>query len=342
MFSRIRESSVANHPQLDLIALALRGKKIGFEQVIKMIDELVATLKQEQVDDDSKKEYCAKQFDFADDKKKGLERKISDEETEIADAQDGIATWKEEIAALKASIKALDKSVAEATENRKSEHEEFSDLMAADSAAKEVLGFAKNRLNKFYNPKLYVAPPKRQLSEEDQIVVAMGGTAPPTAAPGGIAGTGITVLSQEAPPPPPETFGAYTKKSAENNGVIAMIDLLIKDLAKEMTEAETEEKEGQADYEAMMKESAEKRVQDSKALTDKEAALADTTAELEAHEGEKGSATKDLMATEKFIAALHSECDWLVKYFDVRKEARAGEIDSLNKAKAVLNGADFS
>merc|ERR1711862_299714 len=29
-------------------------------------------------------------------------------------------------------------------------------------------------------------------------------------------------------------------------------------------------------------------------------------------------------------------------YFDVRKEARAGEIDSLGKAKAILSGADFS
>eukprot|EP00418_Pyrodinium_bahamense_P068023 CAMPEP_0179076472 /NCGR_PEP_ID=MMETSP0796-20121207/34118_1 /TAXON_ID=73915 /ORGANISM="Pyrodinium bahamense, Strain pbaha01" /LENGTH=45 /DNA_ID= /DNA_START= /DNA_END= /DNA_ORIENTATION= len=43
-----------------------------------------------------------------------------------------------------------------------------------------------------------------------------GGTAPPTPAPGGIAGTGIAVLAQiaehsqqtAAPPPPPETFGA--------------------------------------------------------------------------------------------------------------------------------------
>merc|ERR1719217_1980226 len=55
-------------PQLDFIALAIQGKKIGFEKVIKMIDEMVATLKTEQEDDDHKKEYCAKQFDLSDDK----------------------------------------------------------------------------------------------------------------------------------------------------------------------------------------------------------------------------------------------------------------------------------
>ena len=35
-----------------------------------------------------------------------------------------------------------------------------------------------------------------------------------------------------------------------------MIDLLIKDLEKEMTEAETEEKDSQADYEGMTRMSA--------------------------------------------------------------------------------------
>jgi hypothetical protein len=40
---------------LDFIELALHGKKIGFEKVITMIDEMVVTLKKEQVEDDHKK-----------------------------------------------------------------------------------------------------------------------------------------------------------------------------------------------------------------------------------------------------------------------------------------------
>merc|ERR1712066_606983 len=176
-------------------ALAMQGKKIGFENVLKMIDDMISTLKQEQLDDDHKKEYCAKQFDFADDKKKTLERKVSDLETSIEETKEGIAANKADIETLKDSIKALDKSVTEATEQRKEEHEDFTQLMASDSAAKELLAFAKNRLNKFYNPKLYKAPPKRVLSEEDRITVSMGGTLAPTEAPGGIAGTGVTVLA---------------------------------------------------------------------------------------------------------------------------------------------------
>merc|ERR1719190_71330 len=148
--------------------------------------------------------------------------------------------------------------------------------MASDAAAKEVLGWAKNRLNKFYNPKLYKAPPKRELTREERIFVNNGGTPPPTPPPGGIAGTGISAFVQisahstgkDAPAPPPATWDAYAKKSGESTGVIAMIDVLVKDLEKEMTEAKTTEADSQADYEAMMRDSAEKRVTDSQSLSD--------------------------------------------------------------------------
>merc|ERR1719345_367008 len=220
--------------------------------------------------------------------------------------------------------------------------------MASDSAAKEILGFAKNRLNKFYNPSQYKAPPKRQLTDEDRATLAAGGTLAPTEAPGGIAGTGVTVLAAVSqhgvakPAPPPEAPGAYKKKSGESGGVIAMIDLIIKDLDKEMTVAKAEEKDAQGDYEQMMSDSASKRAEDSKNLEDKEGALANMQAGLQRDTDGKASATKELGATNMYIQSLHNECDWLLQYFEVRKEARTSEIDALGKAKAVLSGADYS
>merc|ERR1719240_1021277 len=121
-----------------------------------------------------------------------------------------------------------------------------------------------------------------------------------------------------------------------------MIDLLIGDLTKEMTEAETTEKEAQADYEQMMKDSAAKRATDTQTLADKQKAKAETEASTEANKEEKGATEKTLMATLEHIQSLHAECDWLLQYFEVRKEARAGEIESLKTAKAVLSGAVFS
>jgi len=301
-------------PALDFIALALHGKKIGFGQVIKMIDDLVAELKKEQTDDDNKKEYCDEQFDLSDDKKKVEEKKIADLETAITETEEGIVTTKEQIDALEDGIRALDKSVAEATEQRKEENEDYTSLMAADAAAKELIGFAKNRLNKFYNPKLYKPP----------------------------ALVSINAHGRDAPPPPPEAVEAYSKKSEESNGIIAMMDSLTKDLDKEMTEAEVTEKDAQGDYETFMQDSATKRAEDSKTLTDKQGALANLETSLGDQKAEKASTEKTLSATNEYIASLHAECDWLIKYFDMRKEARSTEIDALGNAKAVLSGADYS
>merc|ERR1719265_1619926 len=84
------------HPELNFLALALQGKKVDFSKVIKMIDDMVATLKKEQQDDNDKKEYCQMQFDQADDKKKGLERGISNLEKAISKEKEAIATIAEE------------------------------------------------------------------------------------------------------------------------------------------------------------------------------------------------------------------------------------------------------
>merc|ERR1719203_2576617 len=346
----VRSRSQKVDPRLDLIELAMHGGKMGFDKIIKMIDDLVVDLKEEQSVDDDKKAYCLDEFDKAEDKKKELALDISDLDKAITDAEEAIATFASEIEALEDGIKELDKSVAEATETRKEEHDDYVETLASNNAAKDVLAFAKNRLNKFYNPKLYKAPPKAELSAEDRIYSNEGGEVT-TAAPGGIAGTGIAASfaqvslhtqSKAAPGPPPETWGAYSTKTEGNTGVIAMIDLLIADLSKEMTEAETDEKNSQADYETMMRDYAAKRTTDSKALSQKGSAKADTEAALQETSEHLADKNKELMATEKYIASLHAECDWLLQYFEARKEARTGEVDSLKKAKAVLSGADYS
>merc|ERR1719408_956692 len=91
-----------------------------------------------------------------------------------------------------------------------------------------------------------------------------------------------------------------------------------------------------------MTDAKEKRAQDSKTISDKNGIVADTEAALQTATSDKASASEELKATLTAIEALHGECDWILKYYDLRKESRAGEIDALGKAKAVLNGADFS
>merc|ERR1719188_2326781 len=251
----LKKSNSRNDPRLNLIALALRGQSTGFEKVIKMIDDMVVLLGKEQVEDDEKKAYCEAELDKAEDKLKGLNIKAADLETAIDNANGQVAALTDEIAKLTDDVKQLDKDVASATELRKQEHEDNTETVANDSAAKQLLEIAKNRLAKFYTPKLYKVAPKTELSAENRVVVSMGGTVAPTPAPGGIAGTGVVALGQVhehdsrvAPPPPPETWDAYTKKGEEHTGVVEMINMLKADLDKEISETEVEEKEAQSEY----------------------------------------------------------------------------------------------
>merc|ERR1719262_179774 len=121
-----------------------------------------------------------------------------------------------------------------------------------------------------------------------------------------------------------------------------MIDEMAAGLEQEMTVAEAEEKDAQSDYEKLMEDSKAKRATDAKSMEDKVAAKADAESALEGHEETKASTIKELDATKAFIMSLHADCDFLLQYYDQRKEARASEIDAMGKAKAVLNGADYS
>merc|ERR1719161_1027896 len=201
-----------------------------------------------------------------------------------------------------------------------------------NQAATQLIEAAKNKLNKFYNPTLYKAPERRELTEEERIAVANGAPDPrdaeeATAAPG-IAGTGIAVFAQvraasnAAPPPPPETFGAYTKKSGKSNGVIKLMDMMIGDVKTDLTEAEHEEEMAQKDYENLMSASQKTRA---------------TNAETE-----QASTTEALAKVKEYIAGLHSSCDFLIENYGARKEARTNEIEGLKNAKSVLAGANFS
>merc|ERR1712039_811300 len=99
---------------------------------------------------------------------------------------------------------------------------------------------------------------------------------------------------------------------------------------------------GQADYEKMLADASEKRATDAKSMSEKENAKADTEVALQDEKQKLKDTKLDVMAVAKYIANLHSECDWLLQYFDARKSARDSESESLVNAKAVLSGADYA
>merc|ERR1719389_436961 len=168
-----------------------RAGAMKFDEIMKMIDDMAALLGKEQGEDEKQKGWCEDEFEKSADEKAAATTKLSQIEAEIGELTDGITEVSEEISTLTAEIAELDKSVADATENRKAEHAAYVESLQLNEVAVGLIGKAKQRLQKFYNPTLYKAPPKTENTMEEKIIEA---------------GTFVQINSDVAPPPPPETF----------------------------------------------------------------------------------------------------------------------------------------
>merc|ERR1719454_1548132 len=353
MLVSLAQVSRSHQTQLSLIASALKSKSVDFSKITEKINGMVDILTKEQGDDDSQKDFCDTEFEKSAAEKKDTEDSLASLSASIEEMTATVTTLTSEIDTLQAEIKALDKAVAEATEQRKEEHAAFLQAQAESQAATQLIEVAMNKLNKFYNPAMYKAPERRELTEEERIAVANGAPDPRDAeeaatAGQGIAGTGITVFAQvraasdAAPPPPPETFGAYTKKSGKSNGVIKLMDMMIGDVKTDLTEGEHEEEMAQKDYENLMAASQKTRATNAESITEKESASAEWGEKIENAKTEQASTTDALAKLKEYIAGLHSSCDFLVENYEARKEARTSEVEGLKNAKSVLAGANFS
>merc|ERR1719375_1728978 len=88
-------------------------------------------------------------------------------------------------------------------------------------------------------------------------------------------------VRRAAPGPAPEMPSGEYKKSESSDGVINMIDEMIKDVEDDMAEAKRDEAEAQKDYEEDMADAATKRSDDSKLVVTKEGEKAEKTTKLE-------------------------------------------------------------
>merc|ERR1719156_492454 len=275
------------------------------------------------------------EFDKSADEEAATTDKIASLDATVTELTDSAATLKEDIATLTGEIKELDKSVATATASRKAEHAEYTTSAALNEAANALLEKAKQRLNKFYNPTLYKAPPKKELSMEDSLYVKAGREE--------FAGlVQIRTHSHAMLKQAPETFsGIQQPKREKSTGVIALMDMMQSDLQSDMKAAEADENAAQKEYEDLMNDSAASRAQSAKSITDKEASKAQMETKLQETKEAKALTTETLEDISLTVNHLHTSCDFIMENYDTRKEARTNESESLKNSKSVLSGADF-
>jgi hypothetical protein len=193
------------------LAKLKQSSTVDFSKIIIMIDDMIKLLKEEQAHDESVQTYCNEELSSNAAETKDTNSKITSLTSQIESLEAAIAEKQEVIAKKQTEVAELDKSVADATEQRKAEHQEFNELVALNTSAVQLIEKAKNKLNKFYNPGQYKAPEDRELTDEEHVLRGAGQDIGDTTATTEIKGTTQTTTvflqrkSQQDPamPPPP-------------------------------------------------------------------------------------------------------------------------------------------
>merc|ERR550537_907002 len=322
---------------------------VDFSAIFKMIDEMIAILTKDNADDAAQKDFCIAELTKTETEKAATDDKLASLESTLSELADTSAEVADKIAALTAGIASLDKDVAEATEMRKKEHNEYSANVSANEVALALIGKAKNRLQKFYNPTLYKAPPKKEMSMEEKIIAAGSSALMQQEAAFDAPDVSFVQIKRSlrrsqakvAPPEAPEGPAPF-KKSEKSAGVMGLMDMVMGDVKTELTEMKMEEKYAQKEYVELMEDSKESRATDLKSMTESEASKAELEGAItEAKENQMLTLeqSQNVIAT---LAKLHGACDFILKNFELRLNARTAEIEGLKTAKAVLAGANFS
>lgn len=296
-----------------------------FSAVSKMIDDMIGVINAEIVADTKKKEWCTEELLKAEAAQTKAQEKMDTTAAEVAQVKDEIESFDEDLKSLQEEVTKIDKEVAGATEQRKKEHSEYTETLQMTEAAIALLAKAKNRLQKFYNPTLYKAPPKTEMSMEDKII-------------GSYSFIQRHAQGKKQLPDIPE-LPKYEKQNS--GGIIALMDTLTKELEMDMSESGYAEKTAQKEYVELMGETQASRAQAMKAIVEKKGSKAELESRLV--KGKKTSTEnyEELSNAHTLVQEIHASCDEVVENFADLAAAKSAELESLKSAKAVIAGAKF-
>jgi hypothetical protein len=286
-----------------LVEVAEAAKLDAFKEVIGMVDEMVTALKKENEDEVKHQEFCAKELRENLASQKDTEDTISDLTATIATLEADIDTLATEIKKLEAQVVEMKVQVKKASEDRASENKVFQQTVADQRLTQALIEKAKKKLEEVYSsPSNDTAPAFVQLK-----------------------------IDQPATP--------EYQRSSSGGGVVDLLQAIITDARLLETEAVASEQDAQTSYVTFVTDTGKALEAAQRSIAKKEEEKAEKeSARLSAISSKKGS-EKELMALKKYESQLHSSCDYVLKNFEVRQEARGQEMDSLGQAKAILSGA---
>jgi hypothetical protein len=303
--ARLRRAAIKSRDPR-LVMLATSVELDAFTKVKKAIDDMIAKLKLQQEDEVKKSDFCKAEFHETEMTTTKTEDHRADLEAKEAELEQAIKTLGEEIVAAQAQISELQVNLQRANEDRKAENLEFQTTVSDQMATVVVLEKALDRLSQYY---------KKQ--DEEALVQVQGG---------------------RQTPPVPQAEYAPSKGAG---GVMSMIEKLVQEANTMTADARKAEGEAQAAYEQTVTDTNNSVAASQKEVVTKTKDKTQATKDHQQTGSDIIDTVKELEGLSKYTAELHSECDYVLKNFEVRQKARAEEIESLQQAKQVLSGASL-
>jgi hypothetical protein len=311
---RLSHGGSSAAPGWRLAMLAVTVQADGIEKVKVLMDKMIADLKTQQSEEVTKHDSCVKDIDTNEDNTMVKNTEKKDTEGTIAGLEGTIAQLTEDLEMLKTSVAEAHVMLKRAGEDRKAENKEFQQVVADQRMMVKILSKALARLQDFYGG---AAEGKAALLARRQDPVP-----------------GAAV----APPPP---AGKDYEQSQMSSGVIQMLMKIIQDAEIADQQAVQAEQSSQGAY-------AELVTNTNAELSAMETSITQKTIAKSQAEGDKIEAEKNLKAVMRVLGdlanenlALHQACDYILKNFMIRQQARQEEIEAIQEAKAILSGADF-
>lgn len=140
-----------------------------------------------------------------------------------------------------------------------------------------------------------------------------------------------------APPASPKDY----HKSAGAGGVLQLMAMIIKDAEVAEQELSQNEQKSQADYAEFVAGATGSIQADRASIEQKQTQTEEAKAKKSETEQSLLANGEELAKSTDLLKAHHLQCDYVLKYFDIRQKARAEEMDSIKDAKAILSGSSF-
>jgi len=287
-----------------LSAIAQQVQLDAFTKVKKAIDQMVAELKQQMDDEVKHRDWCIDGFNENERTHTNTDRDHREVLAQIEDLSQNIDTLGKQIDELNRQVVELQTQIKRAGEDRVAENKQFRQTVNEQKETQALLKKAFDHLAAFYNKK------------SKKPVLVQGPAAP----------AGFKTM----------------EKNTSGNKVLQLLQQIINDAAEMEAEAKRGEQDAQEAYESFLKETRRSVDKKTKARVDSEENKAKKEVERSDALGTSASLQAELESLQAEELDLHKSCDFVVKNFDLRQEARGQEIDALRQAKAILSGSNFA